>query len=57
VYAIIGYYLDHQPEVDAYIQSRQQEASRLQKEIENKFPSHNLRERLLARQQHDQAGN
>ena len=57
VYAIIGYYLDHQLEVETYLQSRQQEATRLYSEIEKQFPSHGLRERLLARQQnHDQAG-
>jgi len=57
VYAIIGYYLDHQPEIDAYLQSRQQEATQLQHKIEKQFPAHGLRERLLARQRHhDQTG-
>lgn len=50
VYAIIGYYLDHQSEIDTYLQVRQKEASSLQAEIEQQFPPHGLRERLLARQ-------
>jgi len=58
VYAIISYYLDHQSEVETYLQSRQQEALQLHYKIEQQFPSHGLRERLLARQNyHDQTGN
>jgi uncharacterized protein (DUF433 family) len=50
VYAIISYYLDHQLEIDAYLQTRQTETEQLHDEIEKQFPSHGLRARLLARQ-------
>jgi uncharacterized protein (DUF433 family) len=57
VYAIISYYLDHQSEVDAYLQGRQVEAAALRNKIEKRFPSKGVRERLLARQKkHDQTG-
>lgn len=55
VYAIISYYLDHQAEVENYLQFRQKEAQQLHYKIEQQSPSHGLRERLLARQKyHDQ---
>ncbi len=50
VYAIISYYLDHQSEVDAYLQERQVEAAALRSKIEKRFPAKGVRERLLARQ-------
>lgn len=57
VYAIISYYLDHQSEVDAYLQVRQVEAAALRNKIEKRFPAKGVRERLLARQRkHDQTG-
>ena len=49
VYSVIGYYLDHQEEMDAYIQRREAEAAEIRREIEARFPSDGLRERLLAR--------
>jgi uncharacterized protein (DUF433 family) len=49
VYATIGYYLRHRPEMDAYLTLRRQEAEQLQREIESKYPSNGMRERLLAR--------
>jgi uncharacterized protein (DUF433 family) len=57
VYAIIGYYLDHQEEVDGYLRRRQVDADEFRRTLEAQFPSHGLRERLLARRQKDaQAG-
>jgi uncharacterized protein (DUF433 family) len=57
VYAIIGYYLDHQEEIEGYLRRRQAEADEFRRSLEAQFPSHGLRERLLARRQNDaQAG-
>lgn len=57
VYAIIGYYLSHYNEVDAYLETQQRETTILRNKIETLFPSQGIRERLLARQRkHDQAG-
>jgi uncharacterized protein (DUF433 family) len=50
VYAVIAYYLRHPKEVDAYLQSRREEAEQLRKEIEAKHPGRaDLRAKLLAR--------
>lgn len=53
VYAIISYYLDRQDSVNAYLQARQAEADQLQTTLQERFPSTNIRQRLLARQQND----
>lgn len=53
VYAIIGYYLDHQEEVDGYLRHRQAEADEFRRTLEAQFPAYGLRERLLARRQKD----
>jgi uncharacterized protein (DUF433 family) len=53
VYAIIGYYLDHQEEVDDYLHRRQADAAEFQRNMEAQFPSHGWRERVLARRQKD----
>lgn len=50
VYAVIAYYLTHQPEVETYLQRRRAEAEKLRAEIESAQPDCRLiRERLLAR--------
>lgn len=49
MYAVIGYYLKHQPEVDAYLQQREAEAARIRQENEARFDPTGVRERLLAR--------
>ncbi len=50
VYAVIGYYLRHQDEVNAYLLAREKEADRLRQEIESKQPDRsNLRAKLLER--------
>ena len=49
VYAVIGYYLRHRDEVDAYLAERAAEAEELWKKIEERQGSSaGLRERLLA---------
>jgi uncharacterized protein (DUF433 family) len=49
VYAVIGYYLQHQREVGAYLQKQQAEAEELRGEIEARFDPNGIRDRLLAR--------
>ena len=50
VYATIAYYLNHQQEVEAYLQRRQKQAQEVRKMNETKFDPQGLRDRLLARQ-------
>jgi uncharacterized protein (DUF433 family) len=49
VYTVIGYYLRHQGEVDAYLRRRRQEAAQVRQENEARFPPIGIRDRLLAR--------
>lgn len=49
IYLVIGYYLHHQLELDAYILKRQEQAEDIRKKIEAQWPSIGVRERLLAR--------
>jgi uncharacterized protein (DUF433 family) len=49
VYTVIGYYLRHRAEVDAYLERREREAAAFQEQMEALFPPDGLRERLLAR--------
>lgn len=49
VYATIGFYLNHQQEVETYLQQRQQQAQEIRKMNEARFYPQGLRDRLLAR--------
>ena len=49
IYAVIGYYLHHRDQVDAYLRYRERQADAIQKENEARFNPSGLRERLLAR--------
>lgn len=49
VYSVIGYYLRHKIEVDAYLLERQQKADEVRQEAEKRFNPIGIRERLLAR--------
>ena len=49
VYAVIGYYLRHQDEVDAYLAEQQQEADMIRHQNEARFNPAGIRSRLLAR--------
>ena len=51
VYATIGFYLNHQQEVETYLQLRQQQAQEIRKTNEAKFDPQGLRDRLIARKQ------
>jgi len=50
VYAVVGYYLNHQAEVDEYLKQRQDHADRVRKKVELRSSPIGIRERLLARQ-------
>lgn len=49
VYLVIGYYLNHRAEVEAYVKEADAEADQVQREYEARFDTAGLRERLLAR--------
>jgi uncharacterized protein (DUF433 family) len=49
VYLVIGYFLSHQGEVDAYLADRQQRAEEVRSQNESKFDPNGIRARLLAR--------
>ena len=49
VYSVITYYLRHKRDIDAYLAERHVQAQRVGEEVERRFPSAGLRERLLAR--------
>ena len=49
VYSVIGYYLRHQSEVDAYLQRVEEAANLLRQRIESQPGYQERRERLLAR--------
>ncbi len=49
VYAVLGYYLQHQDEVNEYLQKRQQRAEVVRAQNEARFPPDGIRARLLAR--------
>jgi uncharacterized protein (DUF433 family) len=48
VYAVIGYYLQRQAEVDAYLNQRRQLAEQIRQQNEARFNQQGIRERLLA---------
>jgi uncharacterized protein (DUF433 family) len=48
-YAVIGYYLRHREAVEDYLRHQEQQAAAVRRENEARFPSTDLRERLLAR--------
>jgi uncharacterized protein (DUF433 family) len=50
VYAVIGYYLGHQDEVDSYLAARELRANEVRQENERRFNPVGVRSRLLARQ-------
>lgn len=51
VFAVIGYYLTHRDEVDAYLAERRQVAAEVRAENQARFPTEGTCERLLARRQ------
>lgn len=57
VYAVIGYYLQQQPEVETYLAQRQQIAREVRRQNEARFNQQGIRERLMARQSQSGMGN
>ncbi len=49
IYAVITYYLRHREAVESYLAQQRQEAESIRREVEERFPSSGVRERLLAR--------
>lgn len=49
VYAVIGYYLSHRPEVHAYLHQREQVAAQVRHENEARSDPHGVRDRLVVR--------
>lgn len=49
VYSVIGYYLRHQADVDAYLRDRERRAGEVRRENETRFDPSGVRDRLLAR--------
>lgn len=49
VYSVIGYYLRHTAEVDAYLDQRRAQRDAIRQQNEGRFDPHGVRERLLAR--------
>ena len=49
IYAVIAYYLQNREEVEAYLAERRLLREEAEREIEVRFPSAGVRERLLAR--------
>lgn len=49
VYAVIGYSLNHRPEVHAYLQQREQAEAQIRRDNEARFEPDGVRARLLAR--------
>jgi uncharacterized protein (DUF433 family) len=55
VYASIAFYLNHQEDVESYLEQRQQQAQEIRQMNEARFDPQGLRDRLLARRIERQA--
>jgi len=49
VYSVLGYHLDHQSEVEAYLGERQRRAAEVRRDNESRFDPQGVRDRLLVR--------
>ena len=49
IYAVLAYYLQHRTEIETYLTERRRLMQEAEQEIEARFPSAGVRERLLAR--------
>jgi uncharacterized protein (DUF433 family) len=52
IYTAIGYYLQHQAEVEEYLRRQRQEAAEVRRQNEARFDPNGVRARLLARRRH-----
>ncbi len=55
IYSVLAYYLQHREDVEAYLAERRRLQEQTEREIEQRFPSAGVRERLLARRNKTQA--
>ncbi len=54
IYSVIGYYLRHKIEINAYLLERQHQSTLIQQEAEQHFDPVGIRDRLIARKnQHE----
>ena len=53
---MIAYYLRRKPEVDAYLENRRERAAQVRQENERCFNPFGIRDRLLARLDHQRQG-
>jgi uncharacterized protein (DUF433 family) len=49
IYLVVGYYLRHKLEIDAYLAERQRQSVAIRQEVEQRFNPVGIRERLIAR--------
>ncbi len=49
IYAILSFYLRRREEVDAYLQERNEQRSKVRRENESRFDPNGVRERLMSR--------
>jgi uncharacterized protein (DUF433 family) len=49
VYSVVGYYLRHTAEINAYLQQRQAQREAVRQQNETRFDPQGVRDRLLAR--------
>ncbi|WP_008316068.1 DUF433 domain-containing protein [Leptolyngbya sp. PCC 6406] len=56
VYSVIAYYLQQKTEVDAYLKNRQERAAQVRQENEHRFNPNGIRDRLMARLDHQRQG-
>jgi uncharacterized protein (DUF433 family) len=56
VYSVVGYYLRHKAEVDAYLKIRQERAAQVRQENERRFNPIGIRDRLMARLNNQRQG-
>ena len=54
IYSAIAFYLNHQPEVETYLQQREQQAQEIRRINKAKFDPQGLRDRLIARKTQQQ---
>jgi uncharacterized protein (DUF433 family) len=55
VYSTIGYYLQHRPALDAYLDQQRSEADQVRTENQARWPPAELRAKLLARRHSSEA--
>ena len=49
VYLVLGYFLRHRQDVEAYLQQRKHQADEVRQQNQARLPANGIRERLLAR--------